>query len=75
MHIHFGGVVQAPRAQLDMLECFLIGPKGTVIVNATRHVGPVSGAHLAVSDFLEVENVEGLGGIADDGGRFLGILG
>jgi hypothetical protein len=64
VHVYLGGVAQAARTQLDMLEPFAIGAKRGVIVDATRHVSPMAGVDLAVRGFLEIEDVKGLGRVS-----------
>src|SRR5580692_458370 len=74
-HVDLGGVAQAARAQLDVLEPFAIGAERGVVVDAACHVSPMTGLDLAASGLLEIEDVEGLGWASDDFGGLLGILG
>src|SRR5882762_2785106 len=67
--------MQAARAQLDVLERFPVGAKRAVVVDATRHVRPVSLYDSAASGLLEIENVKGLGRIRNDTGSSRGVLG
>ena len=55
--------MQAARAQLDMLECFAVGAKRAVVVDAAGHVGPMSLHHFAARGLLEIKNIERLGRI------------
>ena len=73
-HVHFGGVVQAARAQLDVLESVAIGAQRGIVIHATGHVGPVAGLDLAASGLLEIEDVERLRRIGDHLGSFPGVL-
>ena len=73
-HIHFRGVAQTARPQLHMLVAFAIGAQRGVVVHAAGHVGPVTGHDLAVSSFLEIENVEGFCRARDDVGSLRSVL-
>ena len=74
VHVHFRGVAQPARAQLDMLEPIAIGAQGGVIIYAARHVSPVPRIHLAMSGLLEIENVEGLRRARNNIGRRAAVL-
>ncbi len=74
-HVDLGGVAQAARAQLDVLEHFAIGVKGRVVVDAARHVRPMAGLDLVVSDLFEIEDIQGVGRATNKVGRFRGLLG
>jgi len=54
--------MQAARAQFDVLERFAVGAKSAVIVDATRHVRPVSLYDSAVSGFLKSKTLSALAG-------------
>src|SRR4029077_2921787 len=70
-----GGVAQAARTQLDVLETFAIGAQSGVVVYATLHESPMAGLDLAMSGLLEIEDVDGAGRVSNDVGSFLGVLG
>ena len=74
-HVDLGGVAQAARAQLDVLEHVAIGMERQVVVDAARHVSPMTRQDVVVSDVLEIEDVEGVGRVSHKVGGFLGALG
>src|SRR6266550_3085523 len=67
--------MQAARAQFDVLERFAVGAKSAVIVDATRHVRPVSLYDSAVSGFLKIKDVQRLGRVGNDVGSSRRVLG
>ena len=54
-----------------MPETFAIRAERGIIVDAARHIGPMSGHHLAVGDLLEIEDVESLGRVSNELGSTL----
>src|SRR5467141_467840 len=67
--------MQAARAQFDVLERFAVGAKSAVIVDATRHVRPVSLYDSAASGLLKIKDVERPGRVGNDAGSSRGVLG
>src|SRR5467141_902685 len=67
--------MQAARAQLDVLDRFPVGAKRAVIVDATRHVRPVSLYDSAASGFLKIKDVQRLGRVGNDVGSSRRVLG
>ena len=69
MHVNECGVVQTPRAKLDMFEDLAVGAQSCVIIDTAGHVRPMTWHHLSLCDLLKVKNVQRACWIRDEIGR------
>ena len=58
--------MQAARTKLDALKNLAVGAQRCVVIDSACHICPMPGHDLAVSDFLEIKNIQRARRILDE---------
>ncbi len=55
-------VMKSSRPELNVLESFAVGPQRCIVIDAARHIRPVSRRDLAARRLFKIHDAQGLGG-------------